>query len=179
MFEFEPLPTMIRSERERRGLTQERLAKLAGVSRGQLIAFENGGNISLVFLVKVARALELTHVRIGELHIQASPPDLTALFTASNAISSARRMADQAAGVSEELASAAVFVSGLIDRALKPVPETGIEQATQRLASTPPEKQAATRRALRDLAESPDTVVRAARSRSAPATKSSARRRAR
>lgn len=176
---FEPLPTMIRSERERRGLTQERLAKLARVSRGQLIAFENGANTSLVFLVKVARALELTHLRIGELYIDASPPDLTALFTARNAISRARTMAEQAAGVSEELASSSDFVDGLIDRALKPVPDTGVHEAAGRIASAPPEKQAATRRALRDLAESPDKVVRTARSRSAPAAKSPARRRAR
>ena len=171
---FEPLPSLIRIERERRGLTQERLAKLAGVSRGQLIAFENGENISLLFLIKVAKALELTELRMGDLYLRPSPPDLTMLIVASNAISVARRIVDQATGVSDELTAASTAVSALVDRALKPVPDTGVQEAAERIASAP-----ATRRSLRDLAESPNTVVRTARSRSAPAAKSPARRRAR
>jgi len=176
---FEPLPSLIRLQRERRGLTQDRLAKLAGVSRGQLIAFENGGNTSLAFLIKIANALELTELRIGALNLRPSPPDLTMLIVAGNAISAARRVVDQATGVSDELTAASASVSALLDRALKPVPETGVEQAAARLASAPPEKRGATRRALRDVAESPGAIVRTARSRSAPATKPSARRRAR
>jgi transcriptional regulator with XRE-family HTH domain len=151
---------------------------MAGVSRGQLIALENGENISLTFLIKIAKALELTELRIGDLNLRPSPPDLTMLIVAGNAISAARRVVDQATAVSDELASASVSVSALIDRALKPVPETGVEQAVERLASTPVEKQATTRRALRNLAETPDAVVRSARPKSGT-VKPAARRRAR
>lgn len=176
---FEPLPSLIRLERERQGLTQDRLAKLAGVSRGQLIAFERGENVSLAFLIKVANALQLTELRIGELHLRESPPDLTMLVVAGNAISAAKRVVDQATGISEELKSASASVNALLDRAMKPRPETGVEDAARHIASTPPEKRRATGRALRDLAEAPDAVVRTARSKRTVPAKTTQRRRVR
>jgi transcriptional regulator with XRE-family HTH domain len=49
----------VRARRVGLGLTQERAAKGAGVSLSQLALFERGGNVSLLFLVKVAQHLDL------------------------------------------------------------------------------------------------------------------------
>jgi transcriptional regulator with XRE-family HTH domain len=175
---FEPLPNMIRMRREERGLTQEKLARLAGVSRGQLIAFEKGEqNISLVFLIKLAKALELTDLRIGDLSLRPAPPDVTTLMIAGNAIAAAQRLINNATGSAEEVNAAAAAVSRLIDQVNERVEDPGIEGAAARLASTPPERRAAVGRALREVAESPDAVVGARRPK--PASKTAARRRAR
>lgn len=52
----------IRAVRVARGLTQQRMAKEANVSRAQLALLEQGGNVSIRFLLKVARFLELTTI---------------------------------------------------------------------------------------------------------------------
>jgi transcriptional regulator with XRE-family HTH domain len=49
----------IRAVRVTRGLTQQRVAKEAKVSRAQLALLEQGGNVSIRFLLKVARFLEI------------------------------------------------------------------------------------------------------------------------
>lgn len=54
----------VRATREGLGLTQEKAAKSAGVSRGQLAALERGENISIKLLLKIARSLALA-VTIG------------------------------------------------------------------------------------------------------------------
>jgi transcriptional regulator with XRE-family HTH domain len=45
-----------------RGLTQQRAAKEAKVSRAQLALLEQGGNVSIKFLLKIARFLDLTDI---------------------------------------------------------------------------------------------------------------------
>jgi transcriptional regulator with XRE-family HTH domain len=45
---FDPLPNMIRKRREERGLTQEKLAKLAGSAEGAHRLEKGEQNISLV-----------------------------------------------------------------------------------------------------------------------------------
>lgn len=52
----------IRAARLARGLTQQRAAKAASVSRAQLALLEQGGNVSIKFLLKIARFLELTTI---------------------------------------------------------------------------------------------------------------------
>ncbi|WP_236985845.1 helix-turn-helix domain-containing protein [Marinagarivorans cellulosilyticus] len=51
----------IRSERKKRGITQEKLAEFAGISEKYLSSIENGkeGNISLGYLVAVGLVLEI------------------------------------------------------------------------------------------------------------------------
>jgi transcriptional regulator with XRE-family HTH domain len=49
----------VRTRRVALGLTQQRAAKGAGVSLSQLALFERGENVSLLFLLKVARHLDL------------------------------------------------------------------------------------------------------------------------
>jgi transcriptional regulator with XRE-family HTH domain len=52
----------IRAARLARGLTQQKAAKEAKISRAQLALLEQGGNVSISFLLKIARFLELTSI---------------------------------------------------------------------------------------------------------------------
>ena len=65
----------IREARIRKGLTQARLAKLAGVSRRHLAALEKGANVSVSILERVCAVLELTEIDIGDLHLRATSAD--------------------------------------------------------------------------------------------------------
>jgi transcriptional regulator with XRE-family HTH domain len=55
----------IRAARIARGHTQQSLAKAAKVSRGNLALLEQGGNVSIRYLLKIARVLELTDIPLG------------------------------------------------------------------------------------------------------------------
>src|SRR3954454_1462707 len=57
----------IRSARIKKGLTQAKLARLAGVSRRHLAALEKGANVSVLVLKKVASVLDLTDIDLGPL----------------------------------------------------------------------------------------------------------------
>jgi transcriptional regulator with XRE-family HTH domain len=60
----------IRSTRIRRGLTQAKLARLAGVSRRHLAALEKGANVSINVLRKVTVVLDLTEIDLGGLALR-------------------------------------------------------------------------------------------------------------
>jgi transcriptional regulator with XRE-family HTH domain len=60
----------VREARIRKGLTQARLAKLAGVSRRHLAALEKGANVSISILQRVAGVLELTEINLGDLSLR-------------------------------------------------------------------------------------------------------------
>ena len=62
----------VREARIRKGLTQARLAKLAGVSRRHLAALEKGANVSINILQRVATVLDLTEINLGDLSLRAS-----------------------------------------------------------------------------------------------------------
>lgn len=62
----------VREARIRKGLTQARLAKLAGVSRRHLAALEKGANVSLNILQRVAAVLELSEIQLGDLSLRAN-----------------------------------------------------------------------------------------------------------
>ncbi|HYH07078.1 MAG TPA: helix-turn-helix domain-containing protein [Thermoanaerobaculia bacterium] len=62
----------VREARIRKGLTQQRLAKLAGVSRRHLAALEKGANVSVNILQRVAQVLELAEIQIGDLSLRSS-----------------------------------------------------------------------------------------------------------
>lgn len=101
---FEPLPALVRLQRQAQGLTIDALSALAGVSRTRLIALEKGeDNISLELLVKIANALRMKEIRIGGLLVEGTTPDFNVMVAAAEAIAAARRIIDQAAGAGEEL----------------------------------------------------------------------------
>ena len=56
------LGAFIRAARVTRGINQARAAREAKVSRKQLQLFENGGNVSVKFLLRLARYLNLTTI---------------------------------------------------------------------------------------------------------------------
>jgi len=158
---FEPMPSMIRRERERQELTLEELSNMSNVSRSRLSAFERGEeNVSLEFVVKVANALGMKKLRVGGMEIEGAPADLAVLIAASDALEMARRIIDSAASSRDELDRMSAKVSALLDRTLTPVPDPGIAQAAERLVSRS-HAEGETGRALRELADARD--VRAPR----------------
>jgi transcriptional regulator with XRE-family HTH domain len=68
------LGDIVRDARTRKGLTQARLARLAGVSRRHLAALEKGANISLLVLRKVAGVLELREIPLGDVSLLTEEP---------------------------------------------------------------------------------------------------------
>lgn len=62
----------VKEARLRKGFTQARLAKMAGVSRRHLAALEKGANVSVNILQRVATVLELTEIPLGELSLRRS-----------------------------------------------------------------------------------------------------------
>src|ERR1051326_6327013 len=67
----------IRAARIKKGLTQARLARLAGVSRRHLAALEKGANVSVLVLKKVASVLELTDIDLGDVTLHTTRPAAT------------------------------------------------------------------------------------------------------
>jgi transcriptional regulator with XRE-family HTH domain len=67
--EVAPMPEhygdVIREERIRKGLSQNKLSKLAHLSRRHLATVESGANISVDVLRDVAQALGITHIDLG------------------------------------------------------------------------------------------------------------------
>jgi len=64
------LGDIVREARIRKGLTQARLARLAGVSRRHLAALEKGANVSVLVLRKVAGVLDLREISLGTLSLR-------------------------------------------------------------------------------------------------------------
>ncbi len=61
----------VREARIKKGLTQARLAKLAGVSRRHLAALEKGANVSVNILQRVAVVLDLNEIHLADLSLRA------------------------------------------------------------------------------------------------------------
>lgn len=112
---FEPLPALVRLQRQAQGLTIDALSALAGVSRTRLIALEKGeDNISLELLVKIANALRMTHLRIGGLHVEGTTPDFNAVVAAAEAIQAAQKIIDDAAEARADLARVTAPIAELL-----------------------------------------------------------------
>ena len=65
----------IREARIKKGLTQAKLARLAGVSRRHLAALEKGANVSILVLNKVATVLELHEIQVGNVSLKSGEAD--------------------------------------------------------------------------------------------------------
>lgn len=61
----------VREARIKKGLTQARLAKAAGVSRRHLAALEKGANVSVNILQRVAAVLDLNEIHLADLSLRA------------------------------------------------------------------------------------------------------------
>ena len=118
---FEPLPALIRLQREQQGLTLDALSALAGVSRSRLVALEKGDdNVSLDLLLKLTNALRMKEIRIGGLHVGAAPPDFRTLVAAAEAIQVARKIVEQATALGAELERVAGPVAELLAPVITP-----------------------------------------------------------
>jgi transcriptional regulator with XRE-family HTH domain len=73
------LGQIIRAARIKKGLTQARLARFAGVSRRHLAALEKGANVSVLVLKKVAGVLELTDIDLGDVTLHTTRPTAPAI----------------------------------------------------------------------------------------------------
>ena len=173
---YDKLGDFIRRTRKQRELTQERLAELADVSRGQLAQLERGENVSMDFLTKVARALGLTEVRIDFLTVRDITPDTPALLMAAEALDHVRQLLARVHEASADLERAAEAIDALLMRPGMPAEaQQHIAAAAARLASAPAERTAEIGRTLRESAESSGRRAPASPDGTAPA----ARRRAR
>src|SRR5437588_1433637 len=74
------LGDIVRETRIKKGLTQAKLPRLAGVSRRHLAALEKGANVSVAVLRKVAAVLDLQEIQLGDL----------SLLTASSSVDNAK-----------------------------------------------------------------------------------------
>lgn len=97
------LGDVVREARIKKGLTQARLARLAGVSRRHLAALEKGANVSVAVLRKVAAVLDLEEIHLGDLSLRStstkdhSKPANIALL--ADAIREARADAERAQAI--------------------------------------------------------------------------------
>ena len=90
----------VREARIRKGLTQARLAKLAGVSRRHLAALEKGANVSVNILQRVAAVLELAEIQLGDLSLKSSDGDRTVNYPLlTDTIREARAEAERAQAI--------------------------------------------------------------------------------
>ncbi|HEY2321480.1 MAG TPA: helix-turn-helix domain-containing protein [Thermoanaerobaculia bacterium] len=64
------LGDVVRETRIKKGLTQARLARLAGVSRRHLAALEKGANVSIAVVEKIAAVLDLQEIQLGDVSLR-------------------------------------------------------------------------------------------------------------
>jgi transcriptional regulator with XRE-family HTH domain len=170
---FEPLSDIIRMRRKQLNLTQEKLAKMAKVSRRQLSLLEDGHNVSLLFLTKIADALELTDIPVGRLRIFTAPPELAALVRAAEAIQILKQASDTWRSAAETIDASSSTLDALIVNATEKASALDnlkalIDAAADRLANLPPGENK-TAETLRMLAGSdPAVPAPAALSRERP-----------
>ena len=109
-YKFLMLGETIKEARIRKGLTQARLAKMAGVSRRHLAALEKGANVSVSILQRVAAVLELTEISLGQVALR--PTDLPKVNVPllTDAIREARADAERANAI---LARAETILGGV------------------------------------------------------------------
>lgn len=115
---FEPLPALMRLQRQKLDLTLDAASALSGVSRSRVAALEKGDdNISLDLLVKLANAYGMTEVRIGGLRVAEANRDFRMLVAAAEALETAGRIVEQVEALRADLER----VSGPIAELLEPV----------------------------------------------------------
>lgn len=160
---FEPLSDVIRLRRLQRNLTQERLAKLAGVSRRQLSLMEDGANVSLLFLTKIARVLELNEIPVGDLRLKGSQPELDTIVRAAEVLERLQQTLPQLEAMADEIRTAAASLDDLLKHAVTSgVSARDIQGSAEQLARLPAAERHAAAETLRALARS-DPSARAER----------------
>lgn len=153
---FEPLSDFIRLRRKQRNLTQEKLAELAKVSVRQLARLEDGHNVSVLLLKKVADALDLSDIPLGRLRPFTAPPEVARLLRAADAVHKLKQAVAGRTGSAATIDDYAGVLDGMIDTAIPGrLPEGSMElmeAAIDRFAKTPLEQLEAAGEELRRIA---------------------------
>lgn len=107
----------VREARTRKGLTQAKLAKLAGVSRRHLAALEKGANVSIQILQRVASVLELTQIHLGDLSLSAGEREASTVNMPllTDTIREARAEAERAQAILARAENMLGFERGVAD----------------------------------------------------------------
>ena len=92
------LGAAVREQRIAENLTQAHLARLADVSRRHLAALERGANVSVLVVVKVARALQVSQLPLGNIVLTGAPTAVPRISDALDALSEIERLTAQARG---------------------------------------------------------------------------------
>lgn len=151
---FEPLGQVIRLRRLQRNLTLDRLARMANVSRRQLSLLEDGKNVSLLFLSKVARVLEITELPLGDLRLRPATPELAVIVSASEMLERMKPTLAVWAKADEEIHRTTALLDGMLERALGGgASARDIVDAAERLASLPASDEQAVGETLQALAD--------------------------
>ena len=149
---FQSLGFLIQAARTKRGLTQHDAARGAGVSRKQWSRLEQGHNVSVLFLRKVAAYLDLTELPLGDGlrgTTGAGAFDVAVLMRMSDELAAVveqlRAFALDAALPPSERTHDAAAIASFVEKSgrLAPAHAPDLRQALQRLASdvvSPPEK---------------------------------------
>jgi len=134
---FEPLGNVIRLRRQQLRLTPEKLARMAKVSRQQLSMLEEGSNVSLLFLTKVANALQISELPVGHLRVFAAPPELTQLIRVAEAIQDLKQANEIWNHAAATIESADSVLDELLTKAVDGSPATREAEAANWLARLP------------------------------------------
>jgi transcriptional regulator with XRE-family HTH domain len=151
---FEPLGQVIRLRRIQRNLTMDRLARMAGVSRRQLSLLEDGHNVSLLFLTKIAKVLEITDLPVGDLRVRAAPPELAVIVSASEMLERIKPTISLWNTAEQEIQRTTAALDEMIERSLSAGPSArDVVEAAERLANLPAAEHDAAGKTLAALAQ--------------------------
>jgi transcriptional regulator with XRE-family HTH domain len=151
---FEPLGEVIRLRRKQLGFTVEKVARMAKVSRRQLALLENGRNVSLLFLTKIANVLEISELPVGHLRVFSAPAELGSLIRTAEAVHDLRQAGDTWRNATATIALSGAALDQLVTSTVAGPPVTKETEAAAWLAKLPAPAQEALAETLRMIAGS-------------------------
>jgi transcriptional regulator with XRE-family HTH domain len=146
---FEPLGEVVRLRRKQLDLTQEKVARMAKVSRRQLALLEDGRNVSLLFLTKIANALQISELPVGHLRVFSAPPELAALVRAAEAVQDLKQAGETWRHAAATIEASGTTLDELLTQAVAGPPVTKEAEAAAWLARLPAPAQEALAETLR------------------------------
>jgi transcriptional regulator with XRE-family HTH domain len=111
---FEALAGVIRLRRMQQNLTLDQLARKARVNRRHLELLESGQPVGVELVVKVARALKLTDLPVGELRSEEAPRDVATIEQALAVLRSVEQTSPGIESTAEEVRAASSALDEII-----------------------------------------------------------------
>ena len=151
---FEPLNDVIRLRRLQLGLTQEKVAKMAKVSRRQLSLLEDGRNVSLLFLMKIAKVLEISELPIGALRLRGTQPEVTTIVHAADVLHRVKQTLPGLESAVSQIREASASLEEMLDEILASgATAQEILESVRRIENLPPGERKAAGESLRSLGQ--------------------------